>query len=126
MIEMGPLDSGSQSGILSVVGTGILIILIPIAGVLTAAFVRHAFDMRREKKYREMAGSIFWGVIPFAVVLVFWTANQDPSVMVRNWSFGIVGAITGAALFIWLGYVVSWSRLSEQFFRVDKWSLCRG
>ena len=61
MIEMGPLDSGSQSGILSVVGTGILIILIPIAGVLTAAFVRHAFDMRREKKIPGNGGFYILG-----------------------------------------------------------------
>jgi hypothetical protein len=25
-----------------------------------------------------------------------------------------------------LAYVVKWSRLSEQIFRVDKWNLCRG
>ena len=26
----------------------------------------------------------------------------------------------------WLTYLLKWSRLSEQIFRVDKWSLCRG
>ena len=43
--------------------------------------------------------------------------------------FGSKGDGTGALLFAMFCLfiaVVSWFRLSEQLFRVDKWSVCRG
>ncbi len=37
----------------------------------------------------------------------------------RRGALGLLGGTVAA-------YLESWSRLSEQIFRVDKWSLCRG
>lgn len=84
----------------------ILLIAIPVAGVISAPFLRNAFEMRREKNYREMAGSIFWGLIPFAVVCLIWATNGDSPVNIQNCVLGLVGAAIGASGLIWIGYVV--------------------
>jgi hypothetical protein len=63
---------------------GLLYLALPIAGVFSAPFLRNAFEMRREKDYRETAGSIFWGLMPFGVVLFIWVMDHDPSAMVSK------------------------------------------
>jgi hypothetical protein len=86
-------------------GAGILTIIIPLAAVVAAPFLRHAFDMRREKKYREVVGSLFWGILPFGVASLVWTATGDTPMALNNWLLGTVGAAIGAAAFIYGGYV---------------------
>jgi len=87
-------------------GSGTLAIVTAFASILAAAFLRHAFDMRKEQKYREMAGSIFWGLVPLGVVCLIWAATSDSSMRIQNSLLGCIGAAIGAAAFIWLGYVV--------------------
>jgi hypothetical protein len=87
-------------------GTGILSIALPIAVVIAAPFFRNVFDMRREKNYREMVGSVFWGVVPFGVICVIWAASGDSPVRAQNMVLGLVGAAIGASGMIWVGYFV--------------------
>jgi len=86
--------------------TGILFIALPIAGAIAAPFFRNVFDMRREKNYREMVGSVFWGLIPFGIICVIWAASGDSSVRAQNIVLGLVGATIGASGMIWVGYFV--------------------
>jgi hypothetical protein len=51
-----------------------------------------------------MAGSIFWGMVPFGVVAL--RRQRGISNANTKLSFGGVGAAAGTAAFIWLGYVV--------------------
>jgi hypothetical protein len=51
-------------------GLGLGTFLGAFAGVLSAPFFRNALEMRREKNYREAVGSVFWGLVPFGVVLL--------------------------------------------------------
>jgi hypothetical protein len=87
-------------------GTGTLAIITAFAGILAAAFIRHAFDMRKEQKYREMVGAVFWGMLPLGVVCLVWAATGDSPMRLQNSLLGLVGAAIGASAFVWLGYVV--------------------
>ena len=65
-------------------------------------------------------------------------ARRSPRIVVVNGSFGTCVSSTTSIVFTDaevdmscsilqpLERKVRWPRLSEQFFRVDKWSLCRG
>lgn len=75
----------------------------PIAGVIG----NHAREMFRDRKYREMFGSLFWAIFPFAIFSVVWVANENPATMGRNLFLGIIGGAVGACGLIWLGYVVN-------------------
>jgi hypothetical protein len=88
-------------------GSGTLAIITAFAGILAAAFLRHAFDMRKEQKYREMAGSIFWAMVPLGVVCLIWAQTTgDAPMWVQNALLGCIGAAIGASAFVWLGYIV--------------------
>jgi hypothetical protein len=52
-----------------------------------------------------MVGSIFWSVIPFAVVCLIWAHNGDSPVYAQNFILGLVGAVIGGSALIWGGYV---------------------
>jgi hypothetical protein len=87
----------------SVIG---LALAIAIFGVIA----NHARDMYKDKKYREMFGTLFWAVVPIAIFCLFWVVNEHPSTMARNITLGLVGAVLGAAALIWSGYAVrDWS-----------------
>ena len=88
-----------------VMGMGILIIVIPAAGVFAGPFLRHSFEMRKEGNYREMAGSLFLGLLPFGVASLLWSAVGDSTMTAQNWLLGVFGAAIGASLFIYGGYV---------------------
>jgi hypothetical protein len=60
--------------------------------------------MRYEKNYREMVGSVFWGIAPFAIVLLAGAATGDLPMRIQNITLGIVGAAIGATGLIYLGY----------------------
>ncbi len=87
-------------------GSGTLAIVTAFAGILAAAFLRHAFDVRKEQKHREMAGSIFWGTLPLGVVCLVWAAMGDSPMRIQNSLLGFIGAAIGASAFVWFGYVV--------------------
>jgi hypothetical protein len=78
-----------------------LVLAIAIFGVIA----NHAREMYRDKKYREMFGTLFWAVVPIAVFCIFWVANENPTIMARNITLGLVGAVLGAVALIWIGYV---------------------
>jgi hypothetical protein len=86
-------------------GINILYIAIPLASVIAAPFLRHAFEMRKENKYREMFGSVFWAAIPFGVSSLLW-ARTGPVMFAQNLTLGLLGAVIGACALIWIGYVV--------------------
>jgi hypothetical protein len=86
-------------------GINILYIAIPLASVIAAAFLRHAFEMRKEDKYREMFGSVFWAAIPFGVSSLLW-ARTGPVMFTQNLTLGLLGAVIGACALIWIGYVI--------------------
>jgi hypothetical protein len=75
----------------------------PIAGVIG----NHAREMYRDRKYRELFGSLFWAIFPFVIFSVVWVANENPATMGRNLFLGAIGAAVGACGLIWLGYLVN-------------------
>jgi hypothetical protein len=79
-----------------------LVLAIAVFGVIA----NHAREMYRDKKYREMAGALFWATTPIAIFCLFWIANEHPTDMARNVTLGFIGALLGAAALIWGGYVV--------------------
>jgi hypothetical protein len=81
-----------------------LVLAIAVFGVVA----NHAREMYRDRKYREMFGTLFWAFVPIGIFCIFWVANANAPVMARNFTLGLVGAILGATALIWLGY-----RLSE-------------
>ena len=80
----------------SVVG---LALAIAVFGVIA----NHARDMYKEKKYREMFGTLFCAVAPIAMFCIFWVVNENPSLMARTVTLGIVGAVLGASM-CWLAH----------------------
>ena len=87
----------------SVIG---LALTVAVFGVIA----NHAREMYRDKKYREMFGTLFWAIVPMAGFAIFWVVNENPSTMGRNILLGIVGAGLGAVALIWAGYVAhDWS-----------------
>jgi hypothetical protein len=85
-------------------GIGLGAFFLAVAGVISAPFFRNAFEMRRQNK-REMVGSIFWGTLPFLVVLIVWAATGDLPMRIQPVILGVFGAVVGAAAAIYLGYV---------------------
>jgi hypothetical protein len=85
-----------------VMGTLYLALAIAVFSLLA----KHAFDMRKEKKFREFWGYLALSMVPLCVICLYWADYGDSSDMGRNVILGIIGALSGAALLIWLGYVV--------------------
>jgi hypothetical protein len=81
-------------------------IALAFATAVLGVFGKYAMDMRRDGKYREMWSNVCWSVLPVVVVAILWAANGDAAVDTRNIGLGLVGAIAGASLLIWVGYLV--------------------
>jgi hypothetical protein len=84
-----------------------LVIGLALAIAVFGVIANHAKEMFKDRKYQEMFGTIFWAVIPIAIFCVFWVISENPSIMARNITLGIVGAVLGASALIWAGYVAS-------------------
>jgi hypothetical protein len=61
-----------------------------------------------------MWASIFWSLVPFAIVATVWGATGDVAVTNRNIVLGCIGAPLGAALLIWVGYLSSATKIVAQ------------
>jgi hypothetical protein len=81
---------------------------LPIAGVLAcfSLFGAHALRMRTEKNYREMWGAAGIGLLPAAIFWLF-VVSAEPDMLKRTMWLIPVGALVGACLFAYAGYVVS-------------------
>lgn len=81
---------------------------IPIALVIAifGVFAAHSLRMRTEKNYREMWGSACIGVLPVSTFLLF-IVSQEASMVARNIYAIPIGAIVGACVFAYVGYVIS-------------------
>jgi hypothetical protein len=100
---------------------GILYPAVPVA-VAIAIFTilaRHALEMRTKQNYREMWGAIFLGILP-AVVFCFFVGIGEPSMLVRNYLLIPAGAIIGAVVFAYLGYVFADMRAARARFDVSQ------
>jgi hypothetical protein len=86
-------------------------LLFGLAGVFSAPFLKNVFDMRREKNYREMVGSMVWPAAFFVVATVGLAMETSMPIRVQNILLGIFGALLGGSLLVWSGYLVrdSWS-----------------
>lgn len=84
----------------SVIG---LALAIAIFGVIA----NHAREMYRDRKYREMFGTLFWATVPLVLFGLFWVYNDHPPIMARNITLGILGAALGAFALVWAGYFIS-------------------
>jgi hypothetical protein len=82
------------------------VIGLALAVAVFGVIANHARDMYRDKKYQEMAGTLFWAVVPIAIFSAFWIANENPSIMARNIILGMIGAVLGTCALIWIGYLV--------------------
>ncbi len=81
---------------------------LPIALVLAifTLLARHALDMRTKQNYREMWGAASLSILPSAIFLAI-VASGEPSMLKRNLLLIPAGALIGACLFAYGGYV--WS-----------------
>jgi hypothetical protein len=78
---------------------------IATATVLFSVFGAHALRLKGEGKYREAWGAATLAVLPAAV---FWliVVSGDFDVLRRSLLLIPAGAVVGACLFVWLGYVL--------------------
>jgi hypothetical protein len=83
----------------------VLFLASPFAVAIFAALVKRSFDMRDQKRHGEMWGSIFWSLIPLAIVAAMWGSTGDMPMLTRNIVLGVIGAPVGAAFLIWIGYL---------------------
>jgi hypothetical protein len=81
---------------------------LPIAVVLAifTLLARHALDMRTKQNYREMWGATSLSILPAALFLAI-VASGEPSMLKRNLLLIPAGALIGACVFVYGGYV--WS-----------------
>jgi hypothetical protein len=79
---------------------------LPIAVVLGifTLLAKHALDMRTKQNYREMWGALSLALLPAAV---FWliVVSGGSSMVERNILLMPVGALVGAVVYAWAGYV---------------------
>jgi hypothetical protein len=87
-------------------GTGILFLLVPLSIAIFGQLLRTALEFKTAKRYREMWGTLFWALVPFGLSCLVWAALGDSTMIARNATLGVVGAIIGASAFIWSGYVI--------------------
>src|ERR1700694_126983 len=74
--------------------------------VCLSVFGAHALRMRTEKNYREAWGSATLALLPAAIFWLYATGGET-DVLKRTWLLIGPGALVGACLFAYLGYVVS-------------------
>jgi hypothetical protein len=88
--------------------TNILYLLLPFSIAWFGVLLRQVFEMERDRRFQRMWGAIAWSLIPFgASALVWFSQGGSADVSARNILLGLLGAATGAALAIYLGYVVA-------------------
>src|SRR6266852_5953096 len=68
-------------------------------------FANHALKMRVEKKYREMWGAATLSLLPAALFCLI-IASGEASMITRNYLLLPVGALVGACLFAYAGYLL--------------------
>ncbi len=89
-------------------------IWLALAVAVFGVIANHAREVYKERKYREMFGTLFWAVVPIAIISLIWVANENPLVMARTITLGFVGAALGAFALIWCGYLVhDWSAVAQ-------------
>jgi hypothetical protein len=81
---------------------------LPIAVVLAifALLARHALEMRAKQNYREMWGAATLSFLPSAIFLLI-VVSGEPSMLTRNYLLLPAGAIIGACVFAYAGYIVA-------------------
>jgi uncharacterized membrane protein YgdD (TMEM256/DUF423 family) len=88
------------------------------AGVLAAILVclsvfgAHALRMRTEKNYREAWGSATLALLP-AAIFWLWVASGEPEMIKRTALLIPIGALVGACLFAYAGYVIGDVRVAR-------------
>jgi hypothetical protein len=82
-------------------------VLLPVTICWVAAFIAHAFAVRREQKYRDFWGAALIAIAPALLSALYLTADPEVGLETRNVTLGIVGGILGAVAAIWLGYLFS-------------------
>jgi uncharacterized membrane protein YgdD (TMEM256/DUF423 family) len=89
---------------------------LPIAGVLAwfGLFGAHALRMRTEKNYREMWGSATLSLFPAALFWLF-VIGGEPEMLKRTLLLVPAGALVGACLFAYLGYVKRRTRTTKRY-----------
>jgi hypothetical protein len=88
--------------------TNILYLLLPFSIAWFGVLLRQAFEMERDRRFQRMWGAIAWSLIPFGASALVWVSQGGSAdVSGRNILLGLLGAATGAALAIYLGYVVA-------------------
>jgi len=102
-------DLGAETGMAAPSVFG-LAVTIAVFGVIA----NHAREMYKDRKYREMFGTLFWAVVPIAIFGLFWVTNENPSTMARNIILGIIGAVLGGCALIWVGYRISGADVDAQ------------
>jgi hypothetical protein len=66
---------------------------------------KHALDMRAKQNYREMWGSLSLSLMP-AALFWLWVASGELSLVARTLYLMPAGAIVGACVAAWAGYVL--------------------
>jgi len=85
---------------------GVLYPALPVA-IAIAVFGllgRHALEMRAKHNYREMWGAVTLSLLPSAIFLLI-VASGEPSMLTRNLLLVPAGALIGACVFVYAGYV---------------------
>lgn len=92
-------DSGSM---------GLLYPTLPVAIALGifGLLGRHALEMRTKQNYREMWGATTLSLLP-AAIFCLWAASGESSMLTRNYLLIPAGAIIGACIFAYGGYVIA-------------------
>jgi hypothetical protein len=90
-------------------------VLFGAAGVFSAPFLRHVFEMRASRNYREMVGAMVWPAVLFLAVTFALSMETNMPIRLQNILFGTFGAVLGASLFVWGGYVARdfWSAKAQ-------------
>jgi hypothetical protein len=74
--------------------------------VCASVFGAHALKMRTDKNYREAWGSATLSLLPAAIFWIF-VIGGEPDMLKRTMLLLPVGAVFGACLFAYAGYVIA-------------------
>jgi hypothetical protein len=79
-------------------------------------FLRFAVQALIDKQHRALAAWFFWSFMPLLIVSLVLVKTGDPviSELTRNLLLGGIGALTGASLCIWAGYLILDTRATAQ------------
>jgi hypothetical protein len=79
---------------------------IAVAVAIFAILAKHALDMRGKQNYREMWGCLTLSLLP-AALFCLWATSGESSMAMRNIILIPVGALVGACVFAYGGYLFS-------------------